>query len=91
MSCTRCLFNQCIPLDLFQIGIKMSSVVSLADSCIPLANLFCEYFPPIDLLLKCQVIEPFEIYRQNCESGLKHEGKECLWHIDSHPLRAVLR
>lgn len=78
MSCTYCLFIQCIFLDLFQIGIKMISVTSLADSRIPQANFFCEYFPDIDLLLRCHVIELFEIYKQRCESGLRQEGKECL-------------
>ena len=70
-SCTYCLFIQCILLDLFQIGVKMISVASLADSCIPWASLFREYFPAIDLLLKCHVIELFEIYKQCCESGLR--------------------
>lgn len=56
----------------------MISVASLADSRIPQANLFCEYFPDIDLLLRCHVIELFEIYKQRCESGLRQEGKECL-------------
>lgn len=38
----------------------MSSVVSLADTRIPQANLFCEYFYPVDLLLKCHASELFE-------------------------------
>lgn len=56
----------------------MISVAALADSCIPWANLFCEYFPAIDLLLKCHIIELFEWYQQHCESRLC-----CLIHIAS--------
>lgn len=75
MSCTYCLLIQFILLDLFQIGIRMSSVASFADSCIPQANKFWEYFPAIDLLLNCHVIELFEIYKQRCESGFRQKGK----------------
>lgn len=61
-------------LDLFQIGIKMISVASLADSGIPQANLFCEYFPAVDRLLKRHVLEPFDIHKQRCERGAGGSG-----------------
>lgn len=45
-------------------------------SCTPQANLFCDYFPAIDLVLNCHIIELFEMYEKRCESELKQKGKE---------------